>query len=131
MMYSIQSESFFWVDEYFITSNQLSSLTSAKHHPTVIQRVFKLKRNFNILYISPLILPTYFLVQPYFVVSTSSFPPTCLVVRGHRNSHRWFFSIVFCHPPSSFPSTLSSVFFFFRVASYLLSAFRHVQVVVF
>ena len=27
---------------------------------------------------------------------------SCPVIWGHRNGHRWFFGIVFCHPPSSF-----------------------------
>ena len=65
-------------------------------------------------------------------VSFLFFPPACSVIRGRRNGHRWFFSIVFCHPPSFFPvpqfsglypqhpSTLSSIFLFFRIVSCLL-----------
>ena len=33
----------------------------------------------------------------------SSVPPACPVMWGRRNSHRWFFAIIFCHPPSFFP----------------------------
>ena len=32
----------------------------------------------------------------------SSFHPACPVICCHHNGHRWFFSIVFCHPPSFF-----------------------------
>ena len=31
------------------------------------------------------------------------FPPTCPVIWGRRNGHRWFFAIIFCLPPSFFP----------------------------
>ena len=27
---------------------------------------------------------------------------SCPITRGHRDGHRWFFAIVFCHPPSFF-----------------------------
>ena len=81
---------------------------------------------------------------------SSSFPllfkQACPIIWGRHNGHRWFFAVIFRHPPSLFPvppfsclcphqsSTLSSVFLFFQVAScvfIMLSACRHVQVVVF
>ena len=32
-----------------------------------------------------------------------SFPQACPVAWGLSNGYQWFFNIVFCHPPSSFP----------------------------
>ena len=46
------------------------------------------------------------------IILTSSFPPAYPVI---YDRHRWFFAIVFCHPPSFFLSTLSSGFLFFFI----------------
>ena len=41
------------------------------------------------------------MVLPHHLLSSAIFL-ACPVIWGRRNSHRWFFSIVFCHPPSFF-----------------------------
>ncbi len=67
------------------------------------------------------------------IILTSSFPPAYPVIYDRRNGHRWFFAIVFCHPPSFFLSTLSSgfLFFFIQTVSCLLSACRDVKTIIF
>ena len=73
-----------------------------------------------------------------------SFPPDCPIIWVRCNVHRWSFAIVFCHMPSFFANptifrflstasihlVLGRTLFLFPGGSCLLSAFRHVLVVV-
>ena len=74
-----------------------------------------------------------FLYYEEHYILTSSFPPAYPVIYDRRNGHRWFFAIIFCHPPSFFLSTLSSgfLFFFIQTVSCLLSACRDVKTIIF
>ena len=42
------------------------------------------------------------LIAAYVHSSSPTCLPACPVIYGRRNGHRWFFAIVFCHPPSFF-----------------------------